>query len=74
MSSASMGIHPSAVVFLPRLPRDEATRLLEERRQSVIARRAEVAALNPPDGGDTPMGLAMDHLLALIDADLAWTD
>jgi DNA-binding PadR family transcriptional regulator len=64
----------SAVVFLPRLPRDEAIRLLEERRQSVVEHRAEVAALNPPEACNTPVGLAMDHLLALIDADLAWTD
>lgn len=64
----------SAVVFLPRLSRDEAIRLLEERRQSAVERRAEVAALNPPEARNTPVDLAMDHLLALIDADLAWTD
>jgi DNA-binding PadR family transcriptional regulator len=64
----------SAVVFLPRLPLDEVLRLLEERQQGAVERRAEVAALTPPEARDTSIGLAMDHLLALIDADLGWTD
>jgi DNA-binding PadR family transcriptional regulator len=64
----------AAVVFLPHLPEGEAIRLLEERRQSVAQRRAQVAAFNSEEVRDTLVGLALDHLLALIDADLAWTD
>ena len=64
----------AAVVFLPRLKRGEALHLLEERRQSVADRRAQVDALNTAEVRDTLVGLALDHLLALIDADLVWTD
>lgn len=64
----------AAVVFLPYLDIGEAVALLEERRRSVAERRAQVAALNSADVHDTLVGLAVDHLLALIDADLVWTD
>lgn len=64
----------AAIVFLPHLPEDKALRLLEERRQSVSRRRAQVAAFNSPEVCGTLVGLAMDHLLTLIDADLAWTE
>jgi DNA-binding PadR family transcriptional regulator len=64
----------AAIVFLPELPQDRAVRLLEERQQSVSQRRAQVAALSSPEQCGTLVGLAMDHLLTLIDADLAWMD
>jgi DNA-binding PadR family transcriptional regulator len=64
----------AAVVFLPHLERDEAVRLLEERRRSVAERRAQVEALDTAEVRNTLVGLALDHLVALIDADLAWTD
>jgi DNA-binding PadR family transcriptional regulator len=64
----------AAVVFLPHVPEGEAVRLLQERRERVAQRRAQVAAHNSPEVCGTLVGLAMDHLLALVDADLAWTD
>jgi DNA-binding PadR family transcriptional regulator len=64
----------AAIVFLPHLPEGAGIRLLEERRERVSRRRAEVATQNSGEVCGTLVGLAMDHLLALIDADLAWTD
>jgi DNA-binding PadR family transcriptional regulator len=64
----------AAVIFLDRLPQDEAVKLLEDRRRGTLERRREAA-----DHGDALRGrplteVAIDHLLSLIDADLAWTD
>ncbi len=64
-----------AVVFLAQLPPAEAVTLLQERRQVVGARRAQVAA----ELGDLTVGngwsaIAVDHLLSLIDAEQAWLD
>jgi DNA-binding PadR family transcriptional regulator len=64
-----------AVVFLAQLPPAEALALLQERRQVVGARRAQVAA----ELGDLTVGtvwsaIAADHLLSLIDAEQAWLD
>jgi len=64
-----------AVVFLAQLPPAEAVTLLQERRQVVGARRAQVAA----ELGDLTVGngwsaIAADHLLSLIDAEQAWLD
>lgn len=64
----------AAVVLVSHLPQDEAIRLLEERRETIAERRAKVAALTSAEIQDTLVGLAIDHLLALIDADLTWTD
>jgi len=64
----------SAVIFLPQLPVGEAVRLLEERRRSVAEQRAQVAVRMSDEVRSTLMGLALDHLLSLIDADLAWTE
>lgn len=64
----------AAIVFLAHLPEGRAVHLLEERRQRVAQRRAEVAAINSPEVCGTLVGLALEHLLALIDADLSWTD
>lgn len=62
-----------AVVFLRYLPQAEARALLEERRQVVAARRQQVAAeLGHENKGDALEQIARDHLLSLIDAELAW--
>jgi DNA-binding PadR family transcriptional regulator len=64
-----------AIVFLGRLPTAEAIALLEERRQTIATRRDQVAAqLGGAVGGRLAGQLAADHLLSLIDAELAWAD
>jgi DNA-binding PadR family transcriptional regulator len=64
----------AAIVFLPNVPEVEAVGLLQERRERVLERRAEVTTHNSPEACGTLVGLATDHLLAMIDADLAWID
>jgi DNA-binding PadR family transcriptional regulator len=64
----------SAVVFLPHLAASDVVALLNERRRSIVERRAEVEGRNSPDVRDTLIGLSFEHLLALMDADLAWTE
>jgi DNA-binding PadR family transcriptional regulator len=64
----------AAIVLLPNLSSDEAVDLLAERRRSVFERRAQVAAFQSDEAHDTLVSLALDHLLAHIDADLTWTD
>ncbi len=64
-----------AVVFLGRLSQDEAIALLEERRSLIASRRALVAAELAASGPRGLAGeLAADHLLSLVDAELAWVD
>ena len=64
-----------AVVFLNRLPPGEAVALLEERRSTVSARRQRTAAeLGDVAALGLPGALAADHLLSLIDAELAWVE
>lgn len=64
-----------AVVFLQRLPAAEAIALLEERRGVVAQRRALAAnELGDVVSGGLAGSLAADHLLALIDAELAWVE
>jgi DNA-binding PadR family transcriptional regulator len=65
----------SAVVYLAQLPPAEGLALLEERRQVVAERRGRVVA----GQGDCPITgplvhIANDHLISLIDAELAWID
>jgi DNA-binding PadR family transcriptional regulator len=59
-----------AVALLGSLPVAEARRLLEERREAVRRYRAVV------DGqlGEPEPGGAGDHLLSLVEAELAWLD
>lgn len=64
----------AAVIFLDRLPHAEAIALLEERLRGTRERRAEVAALADRPGGGPLSNAAVDHLLSLVDADLAWTE
>lgn len=61
------------MVFLPHLDRRVAIELLRERRGAALARRADIVG-----EGRTHEGLfqelARDHLLSLIDAEVAWVD
>lgn len=64
-----------AIVFLSLLPVSEAITLLEERRRGVVEHRLKISA----ELGDTAQGsvlgaIASDHMLSLIDAELAWLD
>ncbi len=61
------------MMFLPRLDLDEAVHLLDERRQAVLARRERV---EPDAAASDPLHqrLAQDHLLSMMDAELAWID
>jgi DNA-binding PadR family transcriptional regulator len=69
-----------AVIYLFHLPSDEAIALLDERRRAVVARRASAAAelgeiaTHTPAERVTAGNLAADHLLSLMDAELAWID
>jgi DNA-binding PadR family transcriptional regulator len=64
----------AAITFLDRLPGTEAITLLQERREAAATRRSELAALVEMHRHLPLIELAMEHLLALVDADLAWTD
>jgi DNA-binding PadR family transcriptional regulator len=65
----------TAVVFLSYLPHADGFRLLEERQQMVAARRATMAAdLGDQEKNGPLVRIAGDHLLSLIDAELAWLD
>jgi DNA-binding PadR family transcriptional regulator len=61
------------MVFLPYLDISEATQLLAERRNAVLERRTAIEGdMRESDHGH--VSLAQDHLLCLIDAELAWID
>jgi DNA-binding PadR family transcriptional regulator len=62
------------VSFLPYVPPDEAIELLEERQQAVRARRALVEERKRRVEDHFYIQLAQDHLLSLMDAELAWID
>ncbi|HZR40221.1 MAG TPA: PadR family transcriptional regulator [Ktedonobacteraceae bacterium] len=65
----------TAVVFLAGLPAAEGMQLLEERRRIVAERRAAVAAELSTLADSGPLvQIASDHLISLIDAELAWID
>lgn len=64
-----------AVVFLSQLPRGEALALLEVRRSVVATRRATAATeLGDVAARGLVGSLAADHLLSLMDAELAWIE
>jgi DNA-binding PadR family transcriptional regulator len=64
-----------AVVFLNRLPPAEAVALLEERHVTITTRRQRSAVeLGDVAARGLPGALAADHLLSLIDAELAWLE
>lgn len=65
----------TAIVFLAGLSPSEGLALLNERRQVVARRRAEIGAeLGDLASQESLAGIAADHLLTLIDAELAWMD
>lgn len=61
------------MIFLPHLAPDDAVHLLEERRQAVLARRA-VVERKASASDHLHEQLAQDHLLCLVDAELAWLE
>ncbi|HEX5501533.1 MAG TPA: PadR family transcriptional regulator [Thermomicrobiales bacterium] len=64
-----------ATMFLARVPRAEAIELLEERRAQVVTYQEQVATeLSGMLASPALPGLAVDHLLTLIAAELAWVD
>jgi DNA-binding PadR family transcriptional regulator len=69
-----------AAAFLMFLPADEAQALLKLRRDVIRARRAEVAAevalmaKQSDRMRAAARGLAADHAITLMDAEVAWTD
>lgn len=65
----------TAVMFLATLPHSDGLHLLRERRRIIGARREAVAKeLAAGAAGGPLMHVASDHLLSLIDAELAWLD
>jgi DNA-binding PadR family transcriptional regulator len=65
----------TAVVFLASLPHAEGLQLLTERRRMVAARRDVAAKELVTVAQSSPLlHIASDHLLSLIDAELAWID
>ncbi len=65
----------TAMVFLAFLSPAEGMRLLEERRLKVSERREAVARdLGDPAAQAPLVHVAADHLLSLIDAEVAWID
>src|SRR5215469_12037832 len=65
----------TAVMFLATLPHAESLHLLMERRRVVGARREAVAKELAVGTEDDPLlHVASDHLLSLIDTELAWLD
>jgi len=65
----------TAVMFLATLPHAESLHLLMERRRIVGARREIVAKELAVGAEDDPLlHIASDHLLSLVDTELAWLD
>jgi DNA-binding PadR family transcriptional regulator len=63
----------TAVVFLSQLPLSEGIALLKQRREAVLKQR-QATALSDPQKTPPLARMAEDHLLSLIDAELAWID
>lgn len=61
------------MIFLPHLDPNDVAHLLEERRQAVLARRA-VVERKASAGDHLHEQLAQDHLLCMVDAELAWVE
>lgn len=65
----------TAIVFLSYLSRDEGIALLQRRRQTIQQRREQVIADVGQPNEHTPLvTVAGDHLVSLIDAELAWIE
>jgi DNA-binding PadR family transcriptional regulator len=64
-----------AILFLGRVPATEAITLLEQRRETVAARRARVVSeLGDFAAHGILQRIAADHLLSQLDGELAWAD
>jgi DNA-binding PadR family transcriptional regulator len=64
-----------AVMFLGQLTQAEALSLLEERRQTISEQRKGIAAEMSEEMIHRPtQRIARDHLLCLLDAELAWVE
>jgi DNA-binding PadR family transcriptional regulator len=63
-----------AVAFLGMLPCAEAVELLRNRRRAVVEYRQMAGANLGEIRAPLPTVLAADHLLSIIDAELAWID
>lgn len=63
-----------AVAFLGMLPGADAVELLQHRRRAVAEYRQGAAANLGEIRAPLPTVLAADHLLSIIDAELAWID
>ncbi len=65
----------TAIVFLSYLSQDEGLALLQKRRQAIQQRREQVVADVGQLNEHMPLVIiAGDHLVSLIDAELAWID
>jgi DNA-binding PadR family transcriptional regulator len=65
----------TAVVFLSYLSPAEGLALLQERRQAIQEKRVQVVAdVGQPDKNPPLVVIAGDHLISLIDTELAWID
>jgi DNA-binding PadR family transcriptional regulator len=63
----------TAIVFLSHLPPSEGIKLLEERRRIIAARRAQFP-VQPLTEASPLVHISLDHMISLIDAELAWVD
>lgn len=64
-----------AVMFLGQLTQAEALSLLEKRRQTISEQRNRIAAEMSEETIHRPtQRIARDHLLCLLDAELAWVE
>jgi len=64
----------AAIIFLDRLQPEEAVDLLEARRAATQEQRRDAAEQGEIFRGRPLTEVAIDHLLSLMDADLAWTE
>lgn len=65
----------TAIVFLSYLSTEEAVAMLKQRQQAVREKRAQVAAdIGRPESNAPLVVIAGDHLVSLIDAELAWIE
>jgi DNA-binding PadR family transcriptional regulator len=65
----------TAVVFLSHLSSEEGIALLQQRRRAMQERRVQLVADLGQPGKQAPLvEVAGDHLISLIDAELAWID
>ncbi|SRR5579875_444812 len=65
----------TAVVFLSYLSPEEGIALLQERRRAIQEKRVQVVTdVGQPEKQPPLVAVAADHLISLIDTELAWID